>query len=95
MKKSQNAEIAAAAARLVVEEGLDYGPAKRKAARAQAGPASDVDGNKDTKKRPTKRPPKDKAPWMRSPCLYGHSAVGALSSTTNRRFCRSNSSMSS
>ena len=27
------AEIAAAAARLVVEEGMEYGPAKRKAAR--------------------------------------------------------------
>lgn len=33
MKKPPNAEIAATAARLVVEEGLEYGPAKRKAAR--------------------------------------------------------------
>ena len=31
------AEIAAAAARLVVEEGMEYGPAKRKAARLLAG----------------------------------------------------------
>ena len=30
---AQSAEIAAVAARLVVEEGLEYGPAKRKAAR--------------------------------------------------------------
>jgi hypothetical protein len=33
MNLSASAEIAAAAARLVVEEGLEYGPAKRKAAR--------------------------------------------------------------
>jgi len=32
-------EIAAAAARLVVEEGLDYGPAKRRAAK-QLGPTT-------------------------------------------------------
>lgn len=34
MNVSLSAEIAAAAARLVVEEGMEYGPAKRKAARA-------------------------------------------------------------
>ena len=33
----RGAEIAAAAARLVVEEGLEYGPAKRRAAAALAG----------------------------------------------------------
>lgn len=33
MASSLSAEIAAAAARLVVEEGMEYGPAKRKAAR--------------------------------------------------------------
>lgn len=33
MNVSLSAEIAAAAARLVVEEGMEYGPAKRKAAR--------------------------------------------------------------
>ncbi len=33
MKGSLSAELAAAAARLVVEEGMEYGPAKRKAAR--------------------------------------------------------------
>ena len=33
MPSSLSAEIAAAAARLVVEEGLEYGPAKRRAAR--------------------------------------------------------------
>ena len=33
MNASLSAEIAAAAARLVVEEGMEYGPAKRKAAR--------------------------------------------------------------
>ena len=33
------AEIAAAAARLVVEEGLEYGPAKRRAARQLGLPA--------------------------------------------------------
>jgi hypothetical protein len=34
MSSAQSAEIAAAAARLVVEEGMEYGPAKRRAARA-------------------------------------------------------------
>ena len=34
MNSTLSAEIAAAAARLVVEEGMEYGPAKRKAARA-------------------------------------------------------------
>lgn len=34
MERSLSAEIAAAAARLVVDEGMEYGPAKRKAARA-------------------------------------------------------------
>jgi len=34
MASVQSAEIAAAAARLVVEEGMEYGPAKRKAARS-------------------------------------------------------------
>jgi hypothetical protein len=33
MERSLSAELAAAAARLVVEEGMEYGPAKRKAAR--------------------------------------------------------------
>jgi len=33
MKGRSSAEIAAAAARLIVEEGLEYGPAKRRAAR--------------------------------------------------------------
>ena len=33
MRVFLSAEIAAAAARLVVEEGMEYGPAKRKAAR--------------------------------------------------------------
>jgi hypothetical protein len=36
----QTAELAAAAARLVVEEGMEYGPAKRKAARTCAGRAA-------------------------------------------------------
>jgi hypothetical protein len=36
-RASLSDEIAAAAARLVVEEGLDYGPAKRRAARDLAG----------------------------------------------------------
>ena len=42
------AEIAATAARLVVEEGMEYGPAKRKAARAlgkQGARAHDLPGN--------------------------------------------------
>ena len=42
------AEIAATAARLVVEEGMEYGPAKRKAARAlgkQGARAVDLPGN--------------------------------------------------
>ena len=34
MSSALTAEIAAAAARLVVEEGMEYGPAKRRAARA-------------------------------------------------------------
>jgi hypothetical protein len=34
VNSSLNAEIAAAAARLVVEQGMEYGPAKRKAARS-------------------------------------------------------------
>jgi hypothetical protein len=50
MSRSFTGEIAAAAARLVVEEGMEYGPAKRRAARAlgRAGtraselPANDV-----------------------------------------------------
>src|SRR6195952_5592946 len=33
MNPTLSAELAAAAARLVVEEGMEYGPAKRKAAR--------------------------------------------------------------
>ena len=33
MASAFSAEIAAAAARLVVEEGMEYGPAKRRAAR--------------------------------------------------------------
>jgi len=33
MSSSFTAELAAAAARLIVEEGMEYGPAKRKAAR--------------------------------------------------------------
>src|SRR5512138_108960 len=36
MPSALTAEIAAAAARLVVEEGLEYGPAKRRAARLVA-----------------------------------------------------------
>ena len=42
------AEIAAAAARLIVEEGMEYGPAKRKAARAlgkQGARGVDLPGN--------------------------------------------------
>lgn len=39
------AEIAAAAARLVVEEGMEYGPAKRKAARLLAGTRATLPGN--------------------------------------------------
>lgn len=39
------AEIAAAAARLVVEEGLEYGPAKRKAARLLAGTRATLPDN--------------------------------------------------
>jgi len=34
MSSALTAEIAAAAARLVVEEGMEYGPAKQRAARA-------------------------------------------------------------
>jgi hypothetical protein len=37
MAMSLTEELASAAARLVVEEGMEYGPAKRKAARALAG----------------------------------------------------------
>jgi hypothetical protein len=37
MLSALSSEIAAAAARLVVEEGLEYGPAKRRAARALGG----------------------------------------------------------
>jgi hypothetical protein len=37
MSSTLSAEIAAAAARLVVEEGLEYGPAKRRAARDVGG----------------------------------------------------------
>jgi hypothetical protein len=39
------AEIAAAAARLVVEEGMEYGPAKRKAARLLAGARATLPDN--------------------------------------------------
>ena len=48
MSRSITEEIAAGAARLVVEEGMEYGPAKRRAARAlgrQAGRASELPGN--------------------------------------------------
>lgn len=47
MNDSLSAEIAAAAARLVVEEGLEYGPAKRKAARTlgQRGGHAALPGN--------------------------------------------------
>ena len=37
MSSALSTEIAAAAARLVVEEGMEYGPAKRRAARALGG----------------------------------------------------------
>jgi hypothetical protein len=37
MSSALSAEIAVAAARLVVEEGMEYGPAKRRAARSLAG----------------------------------------------------------
>jgi hypothetical protein len=40
MSSLQTAEVAAAAARLVVEEGLEYGAAKRKAARSVASRAA-------------------------------------------------------
>lgn len=44
---SLTAEVAAAAARLIVEEGMEYGPAKRRAARALAGrgPAPELPTN--------------------------------------------------
>ncbi|MEO8078933.1 MAG: hypothetical protein ABI641_00290 [Caldimonas sp.] len=46
MAVTLSAEIAAAAARLVVEEGLDYGPAKRRALRDLGqGRAHDLPGN--------------------------------------------------
>jgi hypothetical protein len=48
MKTSLSAELAAAAARLVVEEGMEYGPAKRKAARVLGRGAvrtADLPGN--------------------------------------------------
>ena len=48
MNATLSSEIAVAAARLVVEEGMDYGPAKRKAARAlgqQAMRAAQLPGN--------------------------------------------------
>jgi hypothetical protein len=48
MKTSLSADLAAAAARLVVEEGMEYGPAKRKAARALGRGAlrgADLPGN--------------------------------------------------
>jgi hypothetical protein len=38
-------EIAAAAARLVVEDGMEYGPAKRRAARALGAPTADLPDN--------------------------------------------------
>ena len=38
-------EIAAAAARLVVEDGMEYGPAKRRAARALGATAADLPDN--------------------------------------------------
>ena len=45
-ERAHSAEIAAAAARLIVEEGLEYGPAKRKAARLLgAGRASALPDN--------------------------------------------------
>lgn len=50
MKSSLSAELAAAAARLVVEEGMEYGPAKRKAARILGRAAvrsADMPGNDD------------------------------------------------
>ena len=46
MASDQSAEIAAAAARLVVEEGIEYGPAKRRAARLLGWTRSaDLPGN--------------------------------------------------
>ena len=48
MASSVTAEIAATAARLVVEEGMEYGPAKRRAARAlgrSGGRAAELPGN--------------------------------------------------
>ena len=43
MARALTLEIAAAAARLVVEDGMEYGPAKRRAARLVARGARDVD----------------------------------------------------
>jgi hypothetical protein len=46
MATSQSAEIAAAAARLVVEEGMEYGPAKKRAARDLGrGRGTELPGN--------------------------------------------------
>ena len=48
MSRALTAEIAATAARLVVEEGMEYGPAKRRAARVlgrHAARASELPGN--------------------------------------------------
>jgi hypothetical protein len=48
MRSSLTDEIAASAARLIVEEGMEYGPAKRRAARAlgrQAARESELPGN--------------------------------------------------
>jgi hypothetical protein len=46
MSSAMSAEIAAAAARLVVEEGMEYGPAKRRAARALgSGRRAELPGN--------------------------------------------------
>ena len=48
MNSALTGEIAATAARLVVEEGMEYGPAKRRAARALGRPgtrASELPGN--------------------------------------------------
>ncbi len=43
MSASLTEEIAAMAARLIVDEGLDYGPAKRRAAKSLAGPGRRVE----------------------------------------------------
>lgn len=45
MSFDERSELAAVAARLVVDEGLDYGPAKRKAAKLLGSAASQLPGN--------------------------------------------------